>query len=89
MKNTIRKVPPAPQVMASLFAQYKKARLNISFKKYLESIGFVDPALSIVGMDDTAHHSTALAAGPELNQCSVSQGFGRVARESITGGFFG
>jgi immune inhibitor A len=66
MKNTIRKVPPAPHVMASLFAQYKKARLNISFKKYLESIGFVDPALTVVGMDDTAHHSTASAAGPEL-----------------------
>lgn len=63
MKNSYKRVPPAPHVMASLFAQYKKARLNISFKKYLESIGFVDPALSIVGMDDAANHRRS-AMGP-------------------------
>ena len=65
MRNIMKRVPPAPQVMASLFAQYKKAGLKISFKKYLESIGFVDPALSIVGMDDSVLHISTLAGAPE------------------------
>lgn len=66
MRNIMKRVPPAPQVMASLFAQYKKAGLKISFTKYLESIGFVDPALSIVGMDDSVHHIRTLAGAREL-----------------------
>lgn len=66
MKKTFSRVPPAPQVMASLFAQYKKAGVRTSFKNYLESIGFVDPALSTPGMDDTAHHISAVSGAPEL-----------------------
>ena len=66
MKNAPKRVPPAPQVMAALFAQYKKANVKVSFKKYLESIGFTDPAATIPGMDDTARHVKTLVAPIQL-----------------------
>jgi immune inhibitor A len=53
MKN-LKKIPPAPDVMVRLYMDYKNSGFKGSFKKYLESIGFVDPAEDQVGMDDGA-----------------------------------
>src|SRR5687767_178309 len=54
MKKTLRRVPPAPDVMVRLYMDYKNSGFKGSFKKYLESIGFTDPADDQVGMDDSA-----------------------------------
>ncbi len=54
MKTTLRRVPPAPDVMVRLYMDYKNSGFKGSFKKYLESIGFTDPADDQVGMDDSA-----------------------------------
>jgi immune inhibitor A len=61
------KVPPSPDVMAHLFMDYKRSSQykKISFKKYLESIGFVDPSVDQVGMDDSAQF-VPTPGGPEL-----------------------
>jgi immune inhibitor A len=54
MKTTLRRVPPAPDVMVRLYMDYKNSGFKGSFKKYLESIGFTDPADDQIGMDDAA-----------------------------------
>lgn len=60
-------VPPSPEVMAMLFMDYRRSGLmkKMSFRKYLESIGFTDPAAEVVGMDDAARFRRG-PAGPEL-----------------------
>ncbi len=48
------RVPPSSEVMAILYTQYLTYGLpnGLSFKQYLEVIGFTDPAVSQEGMDD-------------------------------------
>jgi immune inhibitor A len=61
-------VPPSREVMAMLYMQYRRSeafKKGASFRKYLESIGFVNPADDNIGMDDRAAFR-ATAAGPEL-----------------------
>jgi immune inhibitor A len=48
--------------MAMLYMQYRN---RISFRCYLEKIGFVDPSLDVVGMDDPAMFR-ASPTGPQL-----------------------
>jgi immune inhibitor A len=50
------RVPPAPDVMASLYMEYKRSAQykKMSFADYLLSIGFTDPSVGMVGMDDEA-----------------------------------
>ena len=62
-----RFVPPSPDVMAMLFMEYKRSGKSkkMSFRQYLESIGFTNPAEGLVGMDDSARFRSA-PAGPEL-----------------------
>ena len=49
-------VPPAPQVLAQLYADYlryrKTTRKPVSFKRYLKRIGFTDPTARFKGGDD-------------------------------------
>ncbi|MBI5909344.1 MAG: immune inhibitor A [Betaproteobacteria bacterium] len=47
------RVPPDPQVMAQLHAEYLRyrGRKKLSFAKYLEKIGFTDPAAGLKGAD--------------------------------------
>ncbi len=49
----LRAVPPAPQVMAHLYAEYLRYRgkKKLSFKQYLRKIGFTDPAAGLKGAD--------------------------------------
>ena len=51
-----RFVPPAPQVLAQLYADYLRYRATtrkpISFKRYLKRIGFTDPTARFKGGDD-------------------------------------
>ncbi len=65
--SRIKCIPPAPEVMTMLFMEYKRSNSykKISFRKYLESIGYIDPAADVVGMDDSARFRSA-PAGPEL-----------------------
>lgn len=65
--NALRRVPPAPDVMAMLYMDYRRsgAHKRMSFRKYLESIGYTDPAADVVGMDDAARLVSA-PGGPEL-----------------------
>jgi len=60
-------VPPSPDVMANLFLDYKRSGKagELTFKQYLVSIGFIDPAATTVGMDDSAQF-VATPGGPEL-----------------------
>src|SRR5438132_12278803 len=48
-------VPPAPEVLAQLHADYlryrEKTKKAISFKKYLKQIGFTDPTAGFKGGD--------------------------------------
>jgi immune inhibitor A len=62
-----RLVPPSPEVMSMLFMDYRRSPYykKVSFRKYLEIIGFVDPAEDVVGMDDAARFRAA-PGGPEL-----------------------
>lgn len=61
------RMPPAPDVMAALFMEYKrKAPPGMSFADYLTSIGFVDPSINNDGMDDSAVGRVAAAGGMEL-----------------------
>ena len=50
------RVPPSPDVMAAMYMEYKRsADFNTkSFAQYLASIGFTDPSVGMVGMDDEA-----------------------------------
>lgn len=65
--TTFRSVPPSPEVMSMLFMEYRRSAnyRRISFRKFLEQIGFTDPAADVVGMDDNARFRAA-PAGPEL-----------------------
>ena len=65
--NTLHCIPPSPEVMATLFMDYRRSgkMKTMSFQKYLKSIGFTDPAADIVGMDDAARFRRG-PAGPEL-----------------------
>lgn len=60
-------VPPSPEVMAMLFMDYRRSGLmkKMSFREYLKSIGFTNPAEDVVGMDDAARFRRG-PAGPEL-----------------------
>lgn len=57
-----RPVPPAPDVIAQLYADYLRyrGRKKLSFKKYLDLIGFTDPAANLKGTDSGAR----VKAGP-------------------------
>lgn len=48
------RVPPSPEVLSMLFMEYIRVAkpLGITFRKYLEVIGYADPARDVVGMDD-------------------------------------
>ena len=54
--NKPRFVPPSPEVMAELFAEYLRLDRpqGLTFKQYLAAIGFSNPADNIRGMDDGA-----------------------------------
>ena len=68
----MRLVPPAPNVMAQLYAEYvQRGKPNgLTFKQYLEVIGFVNLAEDRRGMDDGVQLRAVAAAGggPELIQ---------------------
>lgn len=65
--NALKPVPPAPEVMSMLYMEYRRsgAYQRMSFRRYLESIGYTDPAADIVGMDDAARFASG-PAGPAL-----------------------
>lgn len=47
------RMPPAPEVMAALLMRYRReAGRGVSFRQFLESIGFTDPSSRRSGMDD-------------------------------------
>jgi immune inhibitor A len=50
------RVPPSPDVMATLYMEYKRSAeyKTMSFAEYLAKIKFVDPSVDLVGMDDEA-----------------------------------
>jgi immune inhibitor A len=57
MPSGFRFVPPAPQVLAQLYADYLRYRAAVrgkpvSFKRYLKRIGFTDPTARFKGGDD-------------------------------------
>lgn len=56
VKPKFHVVPPAPQVIAHLHAEYlrTRGRKKLSFKKYLKQIGFTDPAAGLKGADSGA-----------------------------------
>jgi len=57
-------MPPAPDVMAALYLEYRRnRRKGQSFQSYLIQIGFVDPSVNVVGMDDRVLARPAAAAG--------------------------
>src|SRR3990170_2989295 len=60
-------VPPSPEMMAMLYMDYRRSGLmkKMSFREYLKSIGFTNPAEDVVGMDDAARFRRG-PAGPEL-----------------------
>lgn len=61
------RMPPAPDVMASLYMEYKrKARRGMSFADWLAHVGFVDPSVRTDGMDDRLLARPAAGAGIEL-----------------------
>jgi immune inhibitor A len=49
----VRAVPPSPEVMAHLYAEYLRYRgkKKLSFAQYLKKIGFTDPAAGLKGAD--------------------------------------
>lgn len=55
------RVPPSPDVMTSIFMEYRRSDRygTVSFNQYLEEIGFVDPSVGLVGMDDGAQFAPA------------------------------
>ena len=60
------RVPPSPDVMASMYMEYKRSAdyKTKSFAQYLASIGFTDPSVGMVGMDDEAQF-VATPGGPQ------------------------
>src|SRR5687768_14019277 len=72
MSRALR-VPPSPEVMAELYAQYlpRGRPAGLSFKQYVTGIGLGNDAETRPGMDDGVHVERAAAAtpgrgGPEL-----------------------
>ena len=65
-KRTWRRVPPAPDVMAHMYADYLRIRgkKKLSFKKYLKQIGFTDPTAGLKRGDSGTRSSPV--AGIEL-----------------------
>lgn len=62
-----QRVPPTPEVMTMLYMEYRRSGKfkKMSFRRYLVSIGFTNPAEGLVGMDDSARFR-AVPAGLEL-----------------------
>jgi immune inhibitor A len=62
------RVPPSPEVIAETFMEYRNSGLfaKMKFKKYLEYIGFTDPAANVVGMDDASRFVRSAAGDPQL-----------------------
>ena len=54
-----RCVPPAPEVMAALYAEYRRIAQGqgLTFKQYLATIGYSNPAEGVTGMDDGTRFS--------------------------------
>src|SRR5262245_29448065 len=52
-KRLFRRVPPAPQVMAQLYADYKRDTKDskVSFLDYLKIIGFIERGTQLPGRD--------------------------------------
>src|SRR5947207_4131811 len=67
-RSALRRVPPAPQVLAHLFMEYVRngKPAGLSFRQYLQAIGYTDPSENIDGMDDGARAVPAVAGGPAL-----------------------
>lgn len=48
------RMPPAPHVMSALYLEYKRSgRADLTFSQYLAEIGFTDPSVTTLGMDDS------------------------------------
>ncbi|MFM9838179.1 MAG: M6 family metalloprotease domain-containing protein [Cyclobacteriaceae bacterium] len=62
----MKRVPPSPQVLSDLYLDYKNSKFKGSFKKYLESIGFIDPSVDVNGMDDKVRSVMAAPGVPQL-----------------------
>ncbi|MFM2013492.1 MAG: hypothetical protein RLZZ396_2276 [Planctomycetota bacterium] len=54
MTNNLYRVPPSPDLMNHLYVRFLRdgKPAGLSFSQFLKSIGFVDPAAQIDGMDD-------------------------------------
>lgn len=54
MRNRVVPVPPSPDVMAGLYLRYLRdaKKFGITFRQFLEIIGYGNPADDVVGMDD-------------------------------------
>jgi immune inhibitor A len=67
MKNSLRLVPPSPEVLSMLYMDYLKYGKpeGVSFKRYLRIVGYIDPSSDIDGMDDGMTIKVG-ATGPEL-----------------------
>lgn len=65
--SALQCVPPSPEVMAMLYMEFRRSEAykKMSFRDYLESIGYVDPAKDTMGMDDSVRFR-ATPAGLEL-----------------------
>ncbi len=64
--DSMRCIPPAPDVMTELFMQYKRTKVEgLSFRKFLKTIGFTNPATHHRGMDNGRLFGAG-ATGPEL-----------------------
>lgn len=66
------RIPPAPSVLTSLYMEYQRenkqrsAKTKLSFIDYLAYIGFTDPSVSVVGMDDRVLAEPAVGNGVQL-----------------------
>lgn len=46
-------MPPAPDVISALYLEYKRSgKHDVTFAQYLTEIGFSDPSVNVLGMDD-------------------------------------
>lgn len=66
--NKLHCVPPSPEVMAQLYADYQRIThgQGITFNQYLISIGYSNPADDMIGMDDAVMVRNIGDNGPEL-----------------------
>lgn len=62
-------IPPSPDVMAMLYMEYQRSgkAKKLSFKKYLQSIGFTDPAAEVDGMDDALRFRRGTAGAERID----------------------